>query len=83
MHKLLTEFTFRSKLIGFQSQSFFRLRIKRWIDNLRVDENPQMISDLKWFDFQSFMLLFDDLYDGISNLIYNIVNMGSSSRRAN
>lgn len=59
LYEFVGELALAAKSRAFQGQSFFCLRIECRVFDGRVDEDPHMVFDLKWFDRSCLVLLFD------------------------
>ena len=68
------------EFLRFSGESFFRLWIECWIDNLTINKYFNKWFHLKGFDiFHFFVFFLNVIQNTLTNLINNIINMCTTS----
>lgn len=54
------------------------MRVERGVLDLAVDEEPEILLDLMVLDFDTLVLLFEDVHNSLNYLICQVVNVRAS-----
>ena len=82
LQELVADLWFTTELAGLSGKLLLRLGCERWVDDETVDEEEDVIPDLRLLELDtSLVLLVDNLLELFANLVCDVVYMCAARGR--
>ena len=81
LQESVAQFTLGAKRPRVRRECLLGLRVECWVLNLGVDEEPQVLLNLRLLYFELLMLLCDGCKDFVNDLICDELDVRSTARR--